>query len=74
MLKIKKNYISLLIALVAVFIIFFSTTDSFGQKGGKGRYRKVALTKGAKKNGYTVTDSTLDKIKISSNKPKDKNS
>jgi len=38
------------------FIIAFAAIDALAQKGGKGRYRKVPLTKNAKKNGYKVTE------------------
>jgi hypothetical protein len=55
MFKIKTTYGSIIIVLMVSFIISFSTIDLFAQKGSKGRYRKVSLTKGAKKNGYTVT-------------------
>lgn len=56
MLKLKKIYSSVLMILAVSFIIGLTVTDSFGQKGGKGRYRKVGLTKDAKKNGYKVTE------------------
>lgn len=49
----KRIYV-LLIAIS--FIIGMSTIDAVAQKGGKGRYRKVPLTKDAAKNGYRVTE------------------
>ncbi|MEK7722994.1 MAG: hypothetical protein AAB336_01475 [Acidobacteriota bacterium] len=51
----KKLY-GLLISVS--FIITFSAVDVFAQKGGKGRYRKVALKKDAKKNGYKVDEQS----------------
>jgi hypothetical protein len=51
----KKIYFLSVIGLAISFVIAFSSIEALSQKGGKGRYRKVSLTKGAKKNGYTVT-------------------
>jgi len=55
MLNIKKINALMSFVLALSLIVAFSAIDSFAQKSGKGRYRKVALNKGAKKNGYTVT-------------------
>jgi hypothetical protein len=37
------------------FVAAFSAIDSYAQKSGKGRYRKVSLNKDARKNGYKIT-------------------
>ena len=49
----KKIYVPL---IAVSFVIAFSAIDVVAQKGGKGRYRKVSLTKDAAKNGYKATE------------------
>ena len=52
----KKIYNVLAISIALCFVVGLSAADSPAQKGGKGRYRKVSLTKNAAKNGYKVTE------------------
>lgn len=52
-------------------VSFISTIETFSQEGGKGRYRKVALTKGAKKNGYTVIQHGRDEYFLQVNGAED---
>lgn len=56
MFRIKKIYVSLIMIAAVCLVTGLSATDSFAQKGGKGRYRKVVkLKKDARTNGYKVT-------------------
>lgn len=55
MFNLRKMQIWLTIVFAVSFIVAFSATDLFAQKGGKGRYRKVSLKKDARKNGYKIT-------------------
>ena len=49
----NKNSLALVAVAIAIcFVIGLSAVDSFAQKGGKGRYRKVTLKKDARKDGY----------------------
>jgi hypothetical protein len=57
MLKIKKIGIFAVMTFAVSLVTGLSVTDSFGQKSGKERYRKVSLKKDARKNGYATTTS-----------------
>jgi hypothetical protein len=60
--KRRKIYAPLMFALMVSLVIAFSVTDSFAQKGGKGRYRHISLKKGVKKNGYTTLQRGANEI------------
>lgn len=67
----RKICVSVIFTLTVQLVVAVSASDSFAQKGGKGRYRKVSLTKGAKKNGYVVTQQGRNEFFLQINNAED---
>ena len=58
----RAIYSSSLALLTVVFVTALVAIASFAQKGGKGRYIHIPLTKDARQNGYKIYQRGRDEI------------